>query len=108
MSEFAGTLREQIVIERRVDGRTSSGLRLDSWERVASCRAAIRSESWGAQEEAASLSALPRFRVVVRRRIGLQVDQRLRWGDRVLRVRQIVDDPGRPDRLVLKCEEERG
>lgn len=108
MSEFAGTLREDIVIERRAEARTSAGLRLEVWEHVGRCRAAIRPDGWGAQEEGASLSALPRHRVSVRRRDGLQVDQRLRWGTRLLHVRQIIDDPRLPDRLILRCEEERG
>lgn len=107
MSEFAGTLRERILIECRVAARTPAGLRTEAWEKVASCRAAISPEGWGGQEEGAAMSASSRFRVTLRRRPDLAIDQRIRWGSRRLRVRQIHDDPRLPDRISLRCEEER-
>lgn len=107
MSEFAGTLRERILIEGRDYVRSAAGLRAERWRAVASCRAAIRPDGVGREVEADAISVLPRYQVTVRRRPELQVDQRLRWGSRSLRIRQIVDDPRLPDRLVLRCEEER-
>ena len=41
MSEFAGTLRERIFVERRVAARTASGLQEQEWEPVARCLASI-------------------------------------------------------------------
>ena len=107
MAEFAGTLRERIAIERPLAERTASGLSTGGWEHVASCSAAIRPEGNGPEAEAMSFSAMPRFRVTLRRRRELAVDQRLRWGDRHLMIRQIIDDPRTPDRLELRCEEVR-
>ena len=107
MTEFAGTLAQRIIIERPLGGRTASGLPTGQWEIAGSCRAAIEPEGAGPESEAMSLSVMPRFRVTLRKRSGLSIDQRLRWGERVLMIRQVVDDPRTPDRIVLRCEEAR-
>lgn len=72
-----------------------------------SCLAEIVAEGAGAADEAMSVSAMPRYRVTVRRQGEFSVDQQIRWRERRLLVRQIVDDPKLPDRLVLRCEEQR-
>lgn len=107
MSEFAGTLRERIRIERPVDLRTTSGLQQPGWELVASCFAAIAADGAGPEAEAMSLSAMPRFRVTIRWRDGVAVGQRVSWGGRKMMVRQRIDDPKLPDRILLRCEEVR-
>ena len=33
------------------------------------------------------------------------VNQRITWGKRMLMVRQLVDNPRRKDRIVMRCEE---
>jgi hypothetical protein len=50
---------------------------------------------------------MPRYRVTVRKRPEFAIDQQVRWGGARLLVRQIVDNPLLPDRLVLRCEEQR-
>lgn len=107
MSEFAGTLRERIRIERPTRLRTPTGLQESGWEPVARCLAAIQVEGVGPEREAMALSAMPRLRVTIRRRAGIAIDQRILWRERILMVRQIVDDPRLPERLVLRCEEAR-
>lgn len=103
--EFAGSLRERIVIERPIGQRTAQGTRIDQWKMVARCLAAIVSEGAGSETEAMALSAMQRFRVTIRRRDGIAIDQRLRWRNRMLMIRQIVEDPRRSDRLTIRCEE---
>jgi SPP1 family predicted phage head-tail adaptor len=105
--EFAGTLRERILIEQPNNERTSMGVRTAGWETVARCLAAIEPEGVGPEAEAQALSAMPRFRVSIRLRDGIAIDQRISWGKRVLMVRQLVDDPRRRDRIVMRCEEVR-
>lgn len=105
MSEFAGTLRHRIVIERTTTTRTPTGLQNGGWEPVARCLAAIELDGVGPEAEAQALSAMPRLRVTIRRWPGVSVGQRVRWKDRAMIVRQMLDDPARPDRLVLRCEE---
>lgn len=107
MSEFAGRLRERIVIERRISERSAIGVQQAGWETVARCLAAIEPEGVGAEREGMALSAMGRFRVTIRWRGGVAVGQRIRWKDRWLQVRQRRDDPRKPDRIVMSCEEVR-
>jgi len=107
MTEFAGTLRQRIMVERPTTTRTPTGLQESGWERVASCLAAIELEGVGPESEAMAFSAMPRLRVTVRQRSGFAIDQRIRWGTRTMMVRQLLDDPRYPDRLVMRCEEVR-
>lgn len=107
MSEFAGTLRERIRIERPITTRTPTGVQESGWEPVASCLAAVELEGVGPQSEAMALSAMPKLRVTIRRREGVAIDQRIRWGARTLMIRQLLDDPRYPSRLVFRCEETR-
>ncbi|MBA3667761.1 MAG: head-tail adaptor protein [Sphingomonas sp.] len=105
--EFAGTLKERVRIERPVTLRTAAGLQEAGWETVARCLAAIVAEGVGAEAEGQALSALPRFRVTIRRREGIAIGQRVAWGERTMLIRQRIDDPKLPDRILLRCEEMR-
>jgi len=105
--EFAGTLNHRIVLERPATARTPMGLRDHGWEIFGRCLAAIVPEGAGAESEAMALSAMPRFRVTIRAREGVAIDQRLRWAGRTLMIRQLLSDPRARDRLVLRCEEVR-
>lgn len=107
MTEFAGTLRERIRIERPVTTRTPTGVQESGWEPVGSCLASIALEGVGPQSEAQALSAMPKLRVTIRRRSGIAIDQRIVWSGRTLMIRQLLDDPRYPDRLALRCEEAR-
>jgi head-tail adaptor len=107
MSEFAGTLRERIVIERPVSVRNAMGLQEPGWEEVCRCLASIALESVGAESEGQALSAMPKYRVTIRRRDGIALDQRVSWSGRMLMVRQVLDDPRAKDRIAMRCEEVR-
>lgn len=107
MKEFAGRLRERISIERPRTTRTPTGLQEAGWELVARCLAAIELEGVGPESEGQALSVMPRLRVTIRRRQGIAIDQRIRWRARTLMIRQMLDDPRFPERLVLRCEEAR-
>lgn len=107
MGEFAGTLRERILIERPVAARDAMGLQDTGWEEVCRCLASIALEGAGAEVKAQALSAMPRYRITIRRREGIAVGQRISWGGRTMLVRQMLDDPRAKDRLTLRCEEMR-
>lgn len=107
MTEFAGTLKERILVERQVGERTPTGVQQTAWERVCSCLAAVALEGAGAESEAQALSAMPRYRVTIRMRDGIAIDQRIQWRGRFLMVRQMLDDPLTKDRIVMRCEEVR-
>ena len=108
MSEFAGTLRERLVFERAVSMRNAMGLQQPGWEEVCRCFGAVALETVGAESEAQALSAMPRYRVTIRQRDGVTIDQRISWKGRKLVVRQMLDDPRLSDRIVMRCEEVRG
>ncbi len=106
--EFAGTLRERVIIERPASLRNEMGLQEPGWEEVCRCPAAVTLESVGAESEAQALSSMPRYRVTIRKRDGIALDQRVRWNGRSLMVRQLLDDPRARDRITMRCEEVRG
>lgn len=106
--EFTGTLRERVQIERPVFVRNEMGLQEPGWEQVCTCLASVVLESVGPESEAQALSAMPRYRVTIRRRDGIAIDQRVSWNRRKLMVRQLLDDPREKDRLTMRCEEVRG
>ena len=103
--EFAGRLRERVVVEALTGERNALGAQMPEYEVVARCLAAVAPEGVGAEAEGQALSAMARFRVTIRVRDGISVGQRLRWRERVLIIRQRIDDPALPDRIVLRCEE---
>ncbi|HKP35123.1 MAG TPA: head-tail adaptor protein [Sphingomicrobium sp.] len=107
MTEFAGTLRERVIIERPISSRNAMGLQEPGWEEVSRCLAAVVLETVGPESEAQALSAMPRYRVTIRKRDGVGLDQRIRWKSRSLMVRQLLDDPRAKDRIVMRCEEVR-
>jgi SPP1 family predicted phage head-tail adaptor len=107
MSEFAGTLRERLIIERPVSLRNAMGLQEPGWDEVCRCLAAVALETVGAESEAQALSAMPRYRITVRKRDGIRIGQRIRWSGRTFMVRQLLDDPRSKDRIVMRCEEVR-
>jgi head-tail adaptor len=107
MSEFAGTLRERILIEQPISVRNDMGLQEPGWEEVCRCLASVVLANVGQQSEGQALSAMPRYRVTVRARDGIALDQRISWGTRKLMVRQLLDDPRMKDRIAMICEEVR-
>ena len=107
MSEFAGTLKERIIIERPVALRTATGLQEAGFETVSRCLAFVEAEGVGAEAEGMALSAMGRFRLTIRPRDEVRVGMRVRWKERLLDIRQRIDDPRQRDRIVLRCEEVR-
>lgn len=107
-SEFAGTLNERILIEAPVATRTAAGLQEFGWVAVCRCLAAVVAEGVGPEAEAMALSAMPRFRVTIRKRDGIAIDQRLSWKGGKMMIRQLLHDPKARDRITLRCEEVRG
>lgn len=107
VSEFAGSLNQRIELWERSRARLMTGASSEEMSLVLSCSAAIVAEGSGAADEAMSVSAMPRYRVTVRKQSDFTIDQQVRWRGRRLMVRQVVDDPMLPDRVVLRCEEQR-
>jgi len=107
MTEFAGTLRERIVIENPISLRNAMGLQEPGWQEVCRCLAAVVLESVGPEAEGQALSAMPLYRVTIRQRDGIGIGQRISWKGRQLIACQLLDDPRTRDRIVMRCEEVR-
>jgi SPP1 family predicted phage head-tail adaptor len=108
IAEFTGTLRERVTIERPISLRNAMGLQQPGWETVCSCLASVVLETVGAESEAQALSAMPKYKVTIRNRDGIALDQRISWNGRKLMVRQLLDNPRAKDRIAMRCEEVRG
>lgn len=106
-AEFAGTLSERVTIERLSEARDAKGLQEEAWETLCSCRASVAPDGVGAESLGQALSAMPRYRITIRRREGIAPGQRVLWGERRMAVRQLLDDPRAKDRIMLRCEEMR-
>lgn len=106
-SEFAGTLRERVVIEQPISERNAMGLQEPGWALVCRCLASVVLESVGAESEGQALSAMPRYRVTIRKRESIALDHRVTWNGRKMIVRQLLDDPREKDRISMRCEEVR-
>jgi head-tail adaptor len=107
VTEFAGTLRERVIIEQPISVRNEMGLQEPGWEEVCRCLASVVLDSVGQESEGQALSAMPRFRVTIRWREGVALDQRVTWNGRKLMVRQLSEDPRAKDRISMRCEEVR-
>lgn len=105
--EFTGKLRERVTLEMRILEQNDGGPQAGSYQPMAEVFAAVVLEGAGPEAEAAALSAMPRYRVTIRVGPQVQPGDRVRWGDRVLAVRQSLFDPRQADRLILRCEEVR-
>jgi len=106
-AEFAGSLNQRIELQRLVRDRTAAGLSSRDWETFASCLASAAPEGAGSEAEGMTLSALARYRMVIRARTDVRIEQQVRWRGRSFLVKQVIEDPRLPDRMELRCEEVR-
>lgn len=107
MSEFAGSLSQRVEIWERSPDRLATGASATSWTRLCRCLVSIAAEGVGSEAEGMSLSSMPLFRLVARTGPAFALDQQVRWKGKILMIRQIISDPTKPDRIVLRCEEQR-
>lgn len=104
-SELAGTLRERVILEKRLGGRDALGGAAGRYAYLGEAWAAVSPIAPGDLTAGESLRALPRWRVIVRRRSGIDPGVRLVWRGRQLAVRGIVSDPRDASHIILTCEE---
>ncbi len=107
MIEFAGSLRERVTIERRSEGRTASGGRTGAWYYDGAAWVGVTPLTPAGLEAANSVSAQPRWHVIMRKRENLSVGDRLAWRGRFLMVQSVVSNPREPAQMILTCEEKR-
>lgn len=107
MSEFAGTLRERVVLETRLEARDARGGATGNYSYDGVAWAALMPLMPAELARAGALSALPRWQVTMRKREGVGMRTRLTWRGKYLAVRGLVSDPRQPGQMLLTCEEVR-
>ena len=107
MSEFAGTLRERVVLETRLEARDARGGAIGKYNYDGVAWAALMPLVPGDLARADALSAMPRWQVTMRKREGVGLRTRLTWRGKYLAVRGMVSDPRQPAQMLLTCEEVR-
>ena len=108
MSEFAGALRERIVIEQRRDqGRDPGGGTRVKWDYDGAVWAAVAPLIPADLIAGDVLSALPRWQVTMRKREGISPATRIVWRGRYLKIRSVESDPRTPAQMILTTEEQR-
>jgi SPP1 family predicted phage head-tail adaptor len=107
MTEFAGALRERIAIERRNDERDMLAGARGKWRYDGAAWASITPLVPADLVAADAISAQPRWRVIIRKRDGVDPSTRIVWRGRYLRVRGVESDPREPAQMMLMTEEQR-
>jgi SPP1 family predicted phage head-tail adaptor len=107
MNEFAGALRERISFEQRSEERDLLAGARSKWRYDGAVWAAVTPLGTGDAVIADSVSALPRWRVIIRRRDGIDLSSRIIWRGRYLNVRSVDQDPRQPEQMTLITEEQR-
>ncbi|MEP7350523.1 MAG: head-tail adaptor protein [Sphingorhabdus sp.] len=107
MTEFAGRLRERVVIEQRMGNRDLLAGATGSYAYAGEAWAALMPLVPADLMQADALSAMPRWQVTMRKREGLDPGTRLTWRRKYLAVRGVMSDPREPAQIVLTCEEVR-
>jgi SPP1 family predicted phage head-tail adaptor len=105
--EFAGTLRERVVIETRLSTRDSRAGAVGNYRYDGQTWAAVSPLMPADLASADALSALPRWRVTIRKREGVGLGTRLTWRGKYLAVCGALSDPQTPAQMQLTCEEVR-
>src|SRR3546814_1558168 len=103
--EVAGRLAERMALERREEVRDALGGSAAVWAQEAVLWAAVVPDRGGVEQSGDARRGDRRWAVTIRRRGGLGLDCRFRWGGRVLRVRFVEDDPRVGDLVTVRCEE---
>lgn len=105
--EFAGTLKDRLTIEQPVTTRDALGARAGGWRYDGAAWAKVSPLAPMGGSAGDAVTALPRWQVVMRKRLGILPGSRLVWRGRFLIVRSGLSDPADPARMILTCEETR-
>ncbi|MEE9432786.1 MAG: head-tail adaptor protein [Sphingorhabdus sp.] len=105
--EFAGTLRERVILETRLGNRDAIAGALGKYVYAGEAWAAVLPLMPAGLEQADALSAAPRWQVTMRKREGVDLRLRLTWRHKYLAVRSVMSDPREPAYMRLTCEEVR-
>ncbi len=106
----AGTLREQIALQRATETQDTYGAQVRTWATYATVYAAVLPNKRATDLER-YLEAVGRERqrnqytVSIYFRSDVTVLDRISWGDQILDIEQVYDPDGQRHWLELKCQE---
>jgi head-tail adaptor len=104
---LAGALRERVTLETRLGNRDAAAGSIGRYAYMGEAWAALSPLVPADLSQADSLSAMPRWRVTIRKREGIDPRVRLTWRGKYLAVRGVISDPSEPAQMLLTCEEVR-
>jgi head-tail adaptor len=107
VSEFAGSLRERVTIERRDTSRDALGGANRRYVYDGAAWVAVRPIVQGGLIAADAISALPRWQVTMRKREEIGPWTRFVWRGKFLVVRGVECDPREVGIMLLSCDEVR-
>ena len=107
MTEFAGSLRERVVIEQRLGNRDMLAGATGNYAYAGEAWAALMPMMPGDAVRGDAVSAMPRWQVTMRKRESIGPGTRLTWRRKYLAVRTVISDPREPAQIILTCEEVR-
>lgn len=105
--ELAGALSERVELQRRGGARDALGGAAGDWASLGFAWAGVRPDGTAAAVTGEAADGQPRWRVTLRARSDLMIEDRILWVGRRLRVLSVTRDPSLPDRVLIKAEEER-
>ena len=105
--EFAGALRERIIIEKRLGNRDVRAGASGSYGYDGAAWVSVTPLIPGDVTQADALSFMPRWRVIMRKRENIGPWTRLLWRGRYLAVRSVISDPSEPSQMVMTADEVR-
>jgi head-tail adaptor len=107
MGELAGSLRERIILETRVGNRDAIAGATGKYAYAGEAWASVSPLAPGEAEQGGAYSSMPRWRVTMRKREGVDPRVRLTWRHKYLAVRSVTSDPAEPSYMTLTCDEVR-
>jgi head-tail adaptor len=102
--EFAGALRERVMIEQRLGTRDLIAGATGEYGFDGAAWVAVVPLNEAALVVGESLAAMPRYEVTMRKREGISQRTRLWWQNAYLIVQRVACDPRTPGRMILTCE----
>lgn len=102
----AGKLRHRIALQKMTGAKDSEGVPVEVWTDVARSVAASLEPLKGREYyQAAAMTAENGIPVTIRYRPGITAALRVRFGTRILNIRNVIDPEERHIKLILMCEE---
>ncbi len=104
-AELAGSLRERVALEHRVGNRDQLAGSTGKYVYGGDAWASLIPAAVGDDVAGAAQSAMPIWKVVMRKRESVGLSTRLTWRRKYLAVRRVEWSPVAPGYMTLTCEE---